>query len=245
MTIDRALARMAVCNSSDQTLQVVELSSSPCRTSECLKADAKQAGMSHVLIVQGKSSDFGLDVAMDLIDLGSGAVRSKRYKDYFPTNERDDAAIVPRTGPQIIGIVHGMARDLVQESLRADMAPSKASPPLPSAPPTIATPSAGVQPSGSTQVPGWVGWTAISAGAVAIVTGAVLWSLDGKPRGCPESSNGDLCAETWRTTKLAIPLVVGGAVAGGFGGWVLYRSASGKEGAVAVVPGGVSLLGRF
>jgi hypothetical protein len=245
MTVERALARMAVCNSSDQTLQVVELSSSPCRTSECLKADARQAGMSRVLIVQGKSSDFGLDVAMDLIDLGSGAVRSKRYKDYFPPNERDDAAIVPRTGPQIIAIVHGMARDLVQESLKDEMAPKTAPATTSTVPPLAPPMSSAPADHSASPLPAWVGWTTVSVGAAAIVAGAVLWSLDGKPRGCSDASNGDLCAETWTTTKVAIPLVAVGAVAGGFGGWILYRSASGKEGSVAVVPGGVSLMGKF
>jgi hypothetical protein len=181
---------------------------------------------------------------MDLIDLGSGAVHSKRYKDYFPQNERDDAAIVPRTGPQIIAIVHGMARDLVQETLLAELTAKSAQPSTP-APPAITTPPGTTSNGGSAPLPAWVGWTAVSVGAAAVVAGSVLWSLDGKPRGCSDSSNGDLCAETWRTTKAAIPLVVGGAVIGGFGGWVLYRSASGKQGSVAVVPGGVTLTGRF
>jgi hypothetical protein len=247
MTLDRALARMVVCNTSDQTVDVVELSSSPCRTSECLKADARQLNATHVLIVQGKSSDFGLDVAMDLIDLLSGSVQSKHYRDYFQQNERDDTAIVPRTGPQIIGIVHGMARDLVQSSMREALAPrtaSTAAPPAPPPPAVPTTPAVPIAPQNPRPLPTWVGWTALSAGVVAVVGGAVLWSLDGKPR-CSDTSNGDLCPETWRTTRAAVPLVVGGALVGGFGGWALYRSPRGGEAMVAALPGGVSLFGRF
>jgi hypothetical protein len=246
MTIERALARMAICQSSDRALYVVELPSSPCRTSECLKSDAKQAGATHVLVVQGKSSDFGLDVAMDLIDLESGAVQSKRYKDYFPANEREDAAIVPRTGPQVIGIIHGMARDLVQASLAAQLTGTPAS--LGTAPDrsTSATPPPTAPPPQEGRItPPWVGWTAGAVGAAVMVGGAILWSLDGERSGCSDGPSGDLCPTTWDTKKVGIPLVIVGALGAGLGSWLIYRSAQGSDVAISAAPAGLALLGNF
>src|SRR4051812_48713602 len=65
-TLYRALGPLAACEATDRVPEAIELRS-PCRTTECVLADAKAAGASHVLVVQGKSTQFGLDVAVDLI----------------------------------------------------------------------------------------------------------------------------------------------------------------------------------
>jgi hypothetical protein len=234
-TIYRALGPLAECESGDRAPDAIELHS-PCRTTECVTADAKVAGASHVLVVQGKSTEYGIDVALDLITLSSGKVRSKRYRDYFPEGARNDAEIVPRTGPQIVAIVHGMARDLVGEVIVA--APDAATAPL-----LVTAPAAPV--SEHRPVPRWIGWALAGVGVAAIAGGAYAWHIDGTPKpGCTPSGDSE-CLNAWDTQwKLALPLLAGGAAAAGLGGWLLYRSSRGEVSA-SVAAGGVGVHGSF
>ena len=236
-TIYRALGPLAACEAGDRAPDAVELHS-PCRTTECVTADAKATGALHVLVVQGKSTEYGIDVAVDLITLSSGKARSKRYRDYFPEGARNDAEIVPRTGPQIVAIVHGMARDLVGEMLVA--VPEAAAPPASLLVTTPATPASEHRP-----VPRWVGWALAGAGVAAIAAGAYAWHIDGtKMNGCVPNEEVN-CPDSWDTQwKLALPLIAGGAAATGLGGWLIHRSSRGEVSA-SVAAGGVGVQGSF
>jgi hypothetical protein len=236
-TIYRALGPLAECESGDRAPDAIELHS-PCRTTECVTADAKEAGASHVLVVQGKSTEYGIDVALDLITLSSGKVRSKRYRDYFPEGARNDAEIVPRTGPQIVAIVHGMARDLVGEVIVA--APEAAT--APRAPVLVTTPS---PDSERRPLPRWIGWALASVGVAAIAAGAYAWHIDStRQHGCVPTTDVN-CPDLWDTKwKLALPLIAGGTAATGLGGWLIYRSSHGEV-AASVAVGGVGVRGRF
>jgi hypothetical protein len=243
-TLYKALAPLAACAESDRAPEAIELRS-PCRTTECISSDAKAAGATHVLLVQGKSTEFGLDVAIDLIALATGPQRSKRYGDYFPASSRSDAEIVPRTGPQIVAIVHGMARDAVGELLLAPPPPPAAAPPPPAG--VVTAPAAPVTPpSDQRPLKRAIGVTAAGLGLVAIVAGSLLWYLDGTVKGdCkPNPSTYDGCPVSWDTLKYGVPLVIGGAVAAGVGGWLIYRSSRGEVAATASA-GGVGLRGSF
>jgi hypothetical protein len=237
-TIYRALGPLAACEAGDRAPEAIELHS-PCRTTECVIEDAKAAGASHALVVQGKSTEFGIDVAVDLITIATVKVRSKRYRDYFPDGARNDAEIVPRTGPQIVAIVHGMARDLVGEML---VAPPDA-PPMPAA--TVATAPPPAPAPGPRSIPRWVGWALAGAGVAAIAAGAYAWHLDSARRhGCTPSFQAD-CPDLWDTQwTLAVPLIAGGVAASGLGGWLIYRS-SRAEVSASVAVGGVGVHGSF
>jgi hypothetical protein len=238
-TIYRALGPLAACEADDRAPEAIELHS-PCRTTECVIEDAKAVGSSHVLVVQGKSSEFGIDVAVDLITVGTAKVRSKRYRDYFPDGARNDAEIVPRTGPQIVAIVHGMARDLVAEML---VAPPDA-PPAPVAPAVVTAPPASPT-SEHRSIPRWVGWALAGAGVAAIAAGAYAWHVDGtRQHGCTPSFQAT-CPDLWDTQwKLAVPLIAGGVAASGLGGWLIYRSSRGELSA-SVAAGGFGVHGSF
>jgi hypothetical protein len=231
MTLDQALAPLAPCAAGDRAPEVVELASSPCRTTECLKADAKAAGATHVLVIQGRSTEFGLDVAADLVVVATGASQSKRYRDYFPANARSDAEIVPRTGPQALGIIHGMARDLAQVGLIELLVPA----PAPEPP----------RPAENSLAPRWVGWTLVGGGAAAMLGGGALWLLDGEPKGCSESASNPVCPVLWDTAKVGIPVAIVGAMAAVGGYLVLNRTNDGATVAVTASPNGMAVFGRF
>jgi hypothetical protein len=239
-TLYRALAPLTACDPGDRAPEALELQS-PCRTTECITADAKAVGATHIIVIQGRSTEFGLDLALDLITLASGQLRSKRYRDYFPATDRNDAEILPRTGPQIVAIVHGMARDVVSELLLArSPAPAAVAPPVPAVTAPVLTESPRPH-----AVPRWVGWTVAGAGVAAVVAGAIFWAIDGDPRGCtPHPETNDHCLYQWDSKKLGIPLVIGGAVGAGVGGWLIYRSAH-SEVAVSPSVAGVGVQGRF
>jgi hypothetical protein len=236
-TIYRALGPRAAGAAAHPAPDAIELHS-PCRTTECVTADAKAAGASHVLVVQGKSTEYGIDVAVDLIAVPTGKARSKRYRDYFPDGARNDAEIVPRTGPQIVAIVHGMARDLVGEMLVG--VPEAAAPTAPLLVTMPATPAPEHRPA-----PRWIGWALAGAGVAAIAAGAYAWHIDStKQHGCEPTVNVN-CPDSWDTQwKLALPLIAGGAAATGFGGWLIYRSSRGEVSA-SVAAGGVGVKGSF
>jgi len=236
-TIYRALGPLAACEAGDRAPDAIELHS-PCRTTECVTADARAAGASLVLVVQGKSTEYGIDVAVDLITVPTGKARSKRYRDYFPDGARNDAEIVPRTGPQIVAIVHGMARDLVGEMLVA--VPEATAPTSPLVVTTPATPAPEHRP-----VPRWIGWALAGACVAAIAAGAYAWHIDSTPKpGCTPNADTE-CLHSWDTQwKLALPLIAGGAAAAGVGGWLIHRSSRGEVSA-SVAAGGVGVQGSF
>jgi hypothetical protein len=86
----------------------------------------------------------------------------------------------------------------------------------------------------------------VIGGAAALAGGAALLFLNGQPTSCASSPAGDrVCTRTRQTILPALPLLVLGAAATGWGGWKLLSPAGDAAASVGVGPGGLTVGGRF
>ena len=83
-------------------------------------------------------------------------------------------------------------------------------------------------------------------GLAAVVAGAYLWHLDGRPTACETSAAGETaCPRIYNTELIGVPLLFAGAIGAAAGTLLVVHDVHVRHLDVAFGPGTVAIWGQF
>jgi hypothetical protein len=214
-----------------------QVASSPgptwCATPDCFRSVARSAGASEVMTIGGgRNEEDGYRLT---IELWRGD--SERLKD---TGGCDFCM-----GPDMVDSAGNLARRVLARVPAAmTLALGAASPPAPTSPALGVSDGKVLSPAPGARLPLHIALAV--AGALAIASGAVLWSSNGKLEDCESSPAGTtVCRREARTARVGIPLLVAGAAAAGVGTVLTICDVRARRVGVEIGPGTVAVVGNF
>lgn len=244
-TVEHLQSADVRCAESDVAVETIDLSSATCSTGPCFRTEAERAGASHLLLVDARYSQTGVQLKARVIELATGKTNV-----LVPSEFAEDYDIeAPRTGTQALGILKWFGREVVLAELVARQkqevaeraaggASGKADATAP-APRAVSTeafplppmtsptaPAAPVDGHGSA-TPSWIGWSLIAAAAAAGLGSWLVWRAHGDGDHCAGAADADPCRGTRRTLIPAIGLAAGSAVALSLGTFFVVRDRRG------------------
>jgi len=175
-------------------------SKTPCVTEACLRALAETAKADQVLLVAGGRNDLqGWSVGVELRD-ANGKVLAVR-----------PGGCELCSGPDMVAAAGITAEGVLNAKAQADTSPP-AAPLIPKAAP----------PKGPDQTLVVRDGVILGAGAALIAGGLYLWHRDGEGTHCGSTPDGSVCAQTFHTKRIAVPLIAAGVLGLAVGGPLLY-----------------------
>lgn len=223
----------------------------PCRDRACVPRIASETKADYVLVLRGQYVTTGkyADLAVDLWHDGAiirSAAEESGTADRRVTDGSSCSADLGCTITDVTARIRQFAAKVVDEENAAREARSKiAVAPAPAMPAILTNPPVTSTPEPPTNRRKAVGVALLAGAGAGLITGGVLWYLDGRDVGCASLPDGEVCDRSRTSRTASIVALSAGAALGVAGGILLYRSRSGATARLDVVSNGLALAGAF